>query len=306
MNVEASASPGAERSLPSLPDGGAPERRAPRAVIIGRLLMLLGAAAALASGLERARTYDRAAAATLGLYVCPMHAEIVSSVPGDCPICNMALVPRHDGLTKAVADDGEITAPVERRFVAQQVRAAAWLETDHEGTAVLYKDDLVALGAREPATFLRNSAPNVGVTAHLLLESQSPIDASTVHVRFRLDEAASWSGTPRGASDVGSLQIAIRARELLVVPRSAVLYSAMGPYVLAASQPGEAFIRRSVQVGRILDSGYVGDRTGTDLTGVVVLSGLREGERVISGYTFFVDVERRLREGRASGEEGMR
>lgn len=42
-----------------------------------------------------------ATAATASRYVCPMHAQIIRSAPGVCPICGMALEPR------VAAADGE-------------------------------------------------------------------------------------------------------------------------------------------------------------------------------------------------------
>ena len=64
--------------------------------------------------------------------------------------------------------------------------------------------------------------------------------------------------------------------------------------VLAAPPGGHTFTRRDVELGRILDSGYVAglvdDRFGT----IVVLSGLKEGEQLIASDAFFLDAERRL------------
>jgi multidrug efflux pump subunit AcrA (membrane-fusion protein) len=80
----------------------------------------------------------------------------------------------------------------------------------------------------------------------------------------------------------------------LVVPESAVLYSDEGAYVLAAPPGGHTFARRTIQIGRILDSGHVADLAGDHFGAIVVLSGLREGERVVAGDTFFLDAERRL------------
>ena len=58
-----------------------------------------------------------------------------------------------------------------------------------------------------------------------------------------------------------------------------------------------------IQVGRILDSGYVADRAAERLGGVVVLSGLREGDRVVAADTFVLDAERRLRAAQGQTEE---
>jgi hypothetical protein len=287
----------------SRPDGGAPARRAPPFVVVVRVLLLAAAAAALASGVVRACSHDRAASLRLERYVCPMHPEVVRPVPGDCPICNMALVPERAAALEAPFDGGEITARAERRFVTAQVRAAASVGADGEGTAVLYEDDLVGLGPREPALFFGGASPNMGIAAHLELESQSPIDASTVNVRFRLDEAREAFPASVGPIDVGSLHIAARARNLLTVPRSAVLHSAQGAYVLAASPAGHAFEKRTIRIGRILDSGYVGGHAGAETGAIVVLAGLEEGERLIAGYTFFIDSERRLRETRNGAAE---
>jgi len=87
------------------------------------------------------------------------------------------------------------------------------------------------------------------------------------------------------------------------VPESSVLYSAEGAYVLAAPAGGHAFSRRTIQVGRILDSGYVADRAAERTGGIVVLSGLSEGERVVSADAFVLDAERRLRAAQGKTEE---
>jgi hypothetical protein len=267
--------------------------------------LLLAAAVALVSGIVRARSHDRDAVASSARYVCPMHPEVVSPAPGDCPICNMALVlvgpPDHGMAAMAAGDPIVVTA--ERRVVAHPVRAAAELGLDGEGTTLLYMDDLVGLADEEPARYYGVSAPNMARAAHLLTRTQSPVDASTVKVRFRLDPDADRPAGPADSLDVGMLQLDVRGRNLLVVPTSAVLYSASGPYVLAAAHPGDPFVRRSVQVGRNLDSGYVGSVIGKDQGAVVILSGLAEGDRVVAGRTFFLEAQKRLDEARGTGGE---
>jgi hypothetical protein len=300
-----STSSGADPSVISVDRDATRVRAASSFVVLGRLLLLLLAAAALVSGIALARTHDQALAGSVARYVCPMHPEVVSSTPGDCPICGMALV----RVTESAQGEAHTPASregigrAERRVFAEQVRAAAWVGADDVGSAVLHRDDLVGLSPGEHALFFGGAAPSMGLDAHLLPEPPSPVDASTVTVRFRLDPGASAAPPLPGPRDVGSLQIAARPRELLVVPSSAVLYSAQGPYVLAApaSEQDETFTKRRVEIGRILDSGYVGGLAG-EVGAIVILSGLAPGERVIAANTFFVDAERRLRGARGAGE----
>jgi Heavy metal binding domain len=297
---EDTTSSGAAPSVVSGDGEAARSSAASSFVVVGRLLLLLVAAAALVSGIVLARAHDRAISGSVARYVCPMHPEVVSSTPGDCPICGMALDPVTESAgIAAMTDDTDGAAHAERRIFAEQVRAAAWLGADGVGTAVLYSDDLVGLNPDEHALFFGGAAPSMGIDVRLLADPPSPVDSSTVTVRFRLDPAGAPASF-RGPRDVGSLQIALRPRELLVVPSSAVLYSAQGAYVLAASEHDETFTKRSVRIGRILDSGYVGGRAG-EVGSIVILSGLNEGDAVIAAHTFFVDAERRLQAARGTG-----
>jgi len=275
--------------LPSAADG----RRGRALIIAGRLLLLLVAALALVSAfaLARARDRDRARAeeSSTERYVCPMHPEVVSRVPGECPICRMAL--EHAGATgkgpPAAARSGVVDV-ARRRVVTQLVRAPAWL-ADRAVTAVLHKDDLVGLVAGERALFFGTTTPGAGTPVHLSPDHPSPWDASTVQVHFQIDRMV-----PGTKEDTGWLELAPRPRELLVVPSSAVLYSGEGAYVLAAPPNSHKFTRRPVDIGRILDSGYAAGLSSDHFGAIVVLSGLEEGEQVVVGNAFFLDAERRL------------
>jgi len=150
----------------------------------------------------------------------------------------------------------------------------------------------------EHVLFFRGAAPAVGIDVQRLAEAPTPVDASTSKVRFRIARGAQALAAAGNKTDVGLLQIAVRPREVLVVPASAVLYCADGPYVVAASPQGDQFASRPVAIGRILDSSYAAGLSGDNVGAIVVLSGLREGERVVVGDTFFLDAERRLRHAR--------
>jgi hypothetical protein len=195
---------------------------------------------------------------------------------------------------------------VHRRAIGGQVRAPGWLSGDGLVTALLHRDDLIGMTPGDHALFFAGSAPVAGVDVCLLPESPRPVDASTLEVRFRPVGDAAASGLDGGVVDVGLLQIAPYPRDLLTVPASAVLYTAGGPYVLAASGEGGRFTKRPVEIGRILDSSYANSVTGGNAGTIVVLSGLEDGDRVIAGNAFFVDAERRLRIARGQGEEATK
>jgi hypothetical protein len=170
-----------------------------------------------------------------------------------------------------------------RRVFVDDVRAPAWLETPGRLAAVLYRDELVGLSRGESARFFRAAAPRVPLEARVSDETPAPWDASTSVVYFDFeserDPSAGEAGPPLRAGDVGWLEMARRSRELLVFSESALLRSSEGPYVLVPDAHG-GFARRSLQIGRIL-KGHV-----------VVLSGLRDDERIVVSRPFFLDGDR--------------
>jgi hypothetical protein len=271
-------------------------------VMAARLGLLLVAVLAFGAAIILARAHDRngsrAEQQSTERYACPMHPEVLSRRPGECPICRMALE-RVSGIDKhaaTTAKDG-VVGVVQERVVSQTIRAPAWGGAHGLLTTVLYKDDLVALGGGQKASFFSTAVPGTAIAVRRTDGAPVPWDAETVKVTFRFERAA-----PANA-DLGWLEIPPQPRRLLVVPTSAVLYSGTGAYVLVAPPGGQTFTRRTVQVGRILDSGYgaglVADRYGA----IVVRSGLRAGERIIIEDTFFMDAERRLQAAQGNAAE---
>src|SRR5258708_4063044 len=60
-------------------------------------LILCGFLAGTLSALPACRRSPGTSQAHQALYHCPMHPQYTSDKPGDCPICNMRLVPMERG-----------------------------------------------------------------------------------------------------------------------------------------------------------------------------------------------------------------
>jgi hypothetical protein len=259
------------------------DRSARRLVVAFRILLLLLAAAALAAALVIGRLHDGAAGDSGARYVCPMHPDVVAAEPGLCPICRMELEPVHGtGAHPATVNPSTFQAYdfVRRRGLGQDLRAPAWVDGDGFIAALLYRDELAALMPEERVVFSPSTAPSAGVEVHPAPEPPTPWDRSTSRVRFQVGPHATAPAPPAG--EVGWVRLAPKRLELQVVPYSAVLEAAEGPYVLVASSDGRTLTKRPVEIGRVLG--------GT----AVVLSGLRYQERILVRSAFFVDAERRL------------
>jgi hypothetical protein len=165
--------------------------------------------------------------------------------------------------------------PVQRRTLRSPLDAPAWVDDAALISALLYEDELRALGGGA-ATFEAAAGPCLAVIA--LAESAVRWDHVRWQVKFRAEDALA---TP-AAGSVGRLRAALAPREVLVVLSAAVLPSAEGPAVLVVSPDRRGVTRRPVELGRAF-SGYTS-----------VLSGMAEGELVIVMNAFFLDAERRL------------
>jgi hypothetical protein len=273
------------------------------AMLFGRLVLVGMAAAASVIGfvIWHRGALPPVGEAAPGRYVCPMHPEVVSSSPGDCPICRMALVPSSSGAEHAPGQAAAmrreapttLTLPagmalhgydarshVQRYESAFEMRVPAAADGTRTGVALFHLDESELIRPGETGTFSPSSGPREGTAQGLAVRvlpgPRERWDESTVLVHFAVEPGAIL--VPQ---ETGLLKLATRLRHGLVVPESAIIDSPEGPYVLVAEADWRKLTRRPVEVGTRI-YGYA-----------AVVSGLRHGEPIASQHTFVLDAERR-------------
>jgi len=277
------------RGSPSIAPTG--DTRVVTRVLATRLLLVAIAAGGLVVAVVARRVGSNPAAAVASAqpsFVCPMHPEVTSSSPGDCPICRMALEPiANTASTEPAALHLATVAKELRAFDAvsrvksfetsQEMRFAAWAESRDTGIALVYSDQAKLLVAGESGQFWPLNEPGAASTVSVSGEPPEPWDESTVRVRFH---AAPGVSLP--VNGTGSVKFATRLRRDLVIREGAVLRSPEGPYVLVATNERHTLTKRRVEIGSIV-YGYAS-----------VISGLKEDEWVVAKHTFTLDTARRL------------
>jgi hypothetical protein len=264
---------------------------------IARLLLLLAMMGAVALAVVATRRQRDAVILAGVSYTCPMHPRVRSPSPGECPICRMTLVStasRGAPVRRSAHELSTLTLPpgvppipshginqANRVLVSRELLAPASLDGKGGGTALLYRDEAALLEPAERATFVRAidaSAPSAhdGIVRWL---PDAPLewDDATLRVRFQLEGPASAS---ERLDTVGWIKLPARNRPALLVPRGAVVSAAGGPVVFVPSADGRSFSRRKVVVGRV----FFGM--------VAILSGLSDGERIVTESAPFLEAER--------------
>ncbi len=150
--------------------------------------------------------------------------------------------------------------------------------------ASVFAGDIARIHRGDVARFLANG-DGTDVEARVALIEPS-IDAATRTARVRLEVANPGTRWRPGA--FGEVSFVATSRSAMVVPRDAIIDPGDGRYVFVDAGEGR-FEARRIEAGAT-----IGDVTE-------VLSGLREGERVVVRGAFLLDAETRLRSAVSNG-----
>jgi Heavy metal binding domain len=232
------------------------------------------------------------------VFACPMHAEVTAASPGTCPVCRMALAAMveaapiarderaPDGLVAitlseaSASEAGVTTAPVAAAAHAEVLAVPARV-TARTGRGAMVTADLegnvpFATGAQVTWRRADGAPPTRGRIARI--DREEEMRAHLLHVRIELPDDAS------ALAAAGVVELLLPGARELVVPTDAVVLTAAAAHVFVAND-GHLQPRR-IALGEPRPGGFA------------VAGGLTEGERVVTGGTFFVDAESRLRAAR--------
>lgn len=309
--------------------------------------------------------HEHSAESDILFYQCPMHHQITSPEPGECPICHMRLRPVYrEGTQKAQSsrENGNGTAApaaangagirisaerqaligvrkarVTRKSLSREVRAAGVVAFDPELQVAIREyfaigpsdatlrqaaisrlkilgmgDDEIRNLGRNPGAYSGLASPGggsvwvyasiyesdaslvkPGMTASVRLTSRagktfqgivrsiSPIVNSTARTLNARVEVLSRDPDLRPSSYV-SVVIQSGGLSTLTIPRSALIDTGEKQYVYVVNNDNEFSPRNIV----------TGTESGED---IAVVSGLSEGEMVVTDATFMIDSESQMR-----------
>lgn len=255
-------------------------------------------------------TESTAKPAVASYWTCPMHPQIHSDHPGECPICHMKLVEvkasnqaanknehfehraavaasatqlNTAGVQKTLVEKMELTAhiPVAGRFISPTTVAFQ-----------VYESDLRHLRPGLPFTGENSVKPEEPLTGTISsVDSIVDPTSRTVRVVGQLTKA------PRGILTETTFRgdVALKLKDVVGIPESSVLHTGDGDlvYVYHETESGAHLVPTAVKLGTKTESYYE------------VLEGLEAGQMISSGPNFLIDSEAKIRgagpEGQSSG-----
>ena len=229
-------------------------------------------------------------------WTCPMHPQIHSEHPGECPICHMKLVQAKGTNETKDSEQSEIRSPIQTN--ASQLGLVGIQKTEVEQMTLkvkipvsgrflssssvafqIYESDLRYL--KPGLTFKGFSSfyPDEEVTG-IVSSVDSVVDPTSRTVRV----VGSIKNAPRGIlSETGFRgDIEFELKDRVAIPESSVLHTGSGDLVYVFTK-GNELSPRKVALGLKSETFYD------------VLDGIQHGEIISSGPNFLIDSESKIR-----------
>lgn len=233
-------------------------------------------------------------------WTCPMHPQVHSDHPGECPICHMKLI-EVKAQDKATENDEQEMATTEGATVegtAQQLELVGIQRTQVKKMTLKARIPIAGrfISANSVAfqiyeSDLRYVKPGVSFTGESSSFSEDDIRGVVTSVDTIIDPTSRTvraiglvrkgpDGIIAETSFSGVIEIQLKDR--VAIPESAVLHSGRGDLVYVFSD-GNKLTAKEVDLGLKAQSFYE------------VLNGLKPGDVISSGPNFLIDSEAKIR-----------
>jgi len=243
---------------------------------------------------------------SLTYWTCPMHPQIHSDHPGECPICHMKLVEvKAEGSHEAhvnenenrsavqVASDSQLALVgvqktlVEKMDLTAHIPVAGRFISSSSVAFQVYESDLKYVKSGLAFTGESSFAPESDLSG-IITSVDNIVDPTSRTVRA----VGIIKKGPRNIIPETTFRgdIEIQLKSVVGIPESSVLHTGDGDLVYMIHDGGH-LMAQPVKLGLKTESYYV------------VLDGLEPGEYISSGPNFLIDSEAKIR-GAAGGSSG--
>lgn len=255
---------------------------------------------------EKAEKVSTAKAESKSYWTCPMHPQIHTDKPGECPICHMKLVqvttqkgqdlePKGESRSEVQPTDSQLALLGVQKHTVEKMDLTVLLPisgrflSSSSVAFQVYESDL---------RYVKSGLPFKGESSFYPEEEISGTITSVDSFVDPTSRTARVVGVvkkgPRGLFSETTFrgEVEINLKDRVAIPESSVLHTGSGDLVYVFSD-GSRLSPRSVKLGPKTESFYE------------VLDGLKVGEMISSGPNFLIDSEAKIRGAAPEGKQSV-